>query len=77
MSHLLAVGGIVSNLGNLGYVHYPASSEPADAPSFLIQILKIGREAHDYPARGQLPQRPLAGSLAEYVKAVFASLCLI
>ena len=45
-------------------------------PSFLIQILKFGREAQYCPSRGLLPQRPFAGSLAEYVKAVFASLCL-
>jgi hypothetical protein len=37
-------------------------------PSFLIQILKFGREARYCPSRGLLPQRPSAGSLAEYVK---------
>ena len=45
-------------------------------PSFLIQILKFGREAQYCPSRGLKPQRPLTGSLAEYVKAVFASLFL-
>ena len=44
--------------------------------SFLIQILKFGREAQYCPSRGLKPQRPLTGSLAEYVKAVIASLCL-
>ena len=44
-------------------------------PSFLIQILKFGREARYCPSRGLVPQRPTTGSLAEYVKAVFASLC--
>ena len=46
-------------------------------PSFLIQILKFGREARYCPSRGLVPQRPTTGSLAEYVKAVFASLCLL
>ncbi len=45
--------------------------------SFLIQILKFGREAHYCPARGRSPQRPYKGSLAEYIKAVFASLYLL
>ena len=44
--------------------------------SFLIQILKFGREAQYCPARGLKPQRPFTGSLAEYVKAVVASLGL-
>ena len=42
--------------------------------SFLIQIL---REAQYCPSRGLKPQRPSTGSLAEYVKAVIASLCLL
>ena len=46
-------------------------------PSFLIQILKFGREALYCPSRGLMPQRPSTGSLAEYVKAVFASLNLL
>ena len=41
--------------------------------SFLIQILKFGREARYCPSRGLKPQRPSTGSLAEYVKAVIAS----
>jgi hypothetical protein len=36
--------------------------------SFLIQILKFGRETQYCPSRGLKPQRPLTGSLAEYVK---------
>jgi hypothetical protein len=43
--------------------------------SFLIQILKFGREAQDCPSRGQMPQRPYAGSLAEYVKAAASFIC--
>jgi len=45
-------------------------------PSFLIQILKFGREVQYCPSRDLVPQRPSTDSLAEYVKAVFASLCL-
>ena len=41
------------------------------APSFLIQILKFGREARYCPSRGQTPQRPFADSLAEYMKGRF------